>query len=125
MGNKAIDEAKERVSNETLLQHNTVSYPQHKHTIDVINIATVHQANRYNSSIKNNGNISNSEIKRLFNLSPEVKTLLSSAADRLNVSARSYFKIIKVARTIADLENSSEIEPCHIAEALQYRLNTT
>lgn len=114
-----------RVSNETLLKHNSVSDSQHKHAVNVINIATIHQANRYSSSVKNNGNISSSEVKRLFDLSPEVKTLLSSAADRLNVSARSYFKIIKVARTIADLENSSEIKPGHIAEALQYRLNTT
>jgi magnesium chelatase family protein len=47
--------------------------------------------------------------------------LLNQAADRLHLSARSYMRVIKVARTIADLDGSSTIESQHIAEALQYR----
>jgi magnesium chelatase family protein len=54
-------------------------------------------------------------------LSTEATDLLTQAAERMKLSARSYFKIIKVSRTIADLEGSDTIEPGHIAEALQYR----
>jgi magnesium chelatase family protein len=43
------------------------------------------------------------------------------AVTRMNLSARSYHRIIKLARTIADLEEAKNIKPTHIAEALQYR----
>ena len=56
-----------------------------------------------------------------FYLTKESKNLLDSAATRLDISARSYFKIIKVARTIADLEKSDKILPAHLAEALSLR----
>jgi magnesium chelatase family protein len=52
----------------------------------------------------------------------EARDLLLKAVDSLSLSARSYFKTIKLARTIADLANSSEIKSQHIAESLQYRV---
>ena len=58
-------------------------------------------------------------------LTDESKTLLDRAAKALNLSARSYFKTIKVARTIADIDRSEEILPQHISEALQYRPRIT
>lgn len=61
------------------------------------------------------------DVKALCPLAPDGLTLLKTAISRLTLSARSYFKVIKVARTIADLENSEIIESPHIAEALQYR----
>ncbi len=51
----------------------------------------------------------------------DARTLLQTAAERLSLSARGYHRVLKVARTIADLEDASEIAPAHIAEALRYR----
>lgn len=70
--------------------------------------------------------VSNSElttkaIRELFKLSEESRKLLAAAVRQLNLSARSYYKVIKVARTIADLSGEKEIATVHIAEALQYR----
>ncbi|HWL40882.1 MAG TPA: hypothetical protein VNO75_11655 [Gemmatimonadaceae bacterium] len=51
----------------------------------------------------------------------DARSLLQSAAERLSLTARGYHRVLKVARTIADLEQSSEISPAHIGEALRYR----
>jgi magnesium chelatase family protein len=110
-----------RVPNDTLLNHASVNKKQHIEAKNSINNAVKRQFNRYKSSIKNNSNLSSSEIKSHLALSPEVRQLLGTATERLNLSARSYFKVIKVARTIADIENSDTIEIPHVTEALQYR----
>lgn len=72
-----------------------------------------------------NSRLGAKQIKQLAKLAPAAKSLLDQAANRLNLSARSYFKIIRVARTIADLENSDAIGPSQLAEALQYRPKST
>ncbi len=110
-----------RVKNDELLEHTTSSNIQQTESVNAIHTAYEMQRNRYESSTKYNANLSSKDVKTKLALSPAVRQILAQATDRLHVSARSYFKIIKVARTIADLEKSNEILPSHIAEALQYR----
>lgn len=83
--------------------------------------ARARQKKRYKKSSKLNANMSNRDITTHAQVSAEAKSLLDQAASKLDISARNYMRIIKVARTIADLEQSTIIEPPHISEALQYR----
>jgi magnesium chelatase family protein len=68
-----------------------------------------------------NSQMDSSMLRKYCKLSAECSTLLTKAVERIGASARTYDRIIKVARTIADLENSVDILPQHILEAIQYR----
>lgn len=82
------------------------------------------QINRFKDTDTNtNSGMSARNIRELINLSNEVKDLLKTSSESLNLSPRSYHRLIKVSRTIADLDNSEEIEPAHVLEALQYRVS--
>lgn len=73
------------------------------------------------NNISSNAEMNNRDLKEFCQLKDESVALLRLAVIKLNLSARSYHRILKVARTIADLENSKDIAPQHLAEALQYR----
>ncbi len=75
----------------------------------------------YERNIVLNAQMRAKEIKEFCSLSPSAKSLLENAVDKFALSARAYDRILKVARTIADLVNSENIELGHIAEAIQYR----
>lgn len=79
------------------------------------------QQKRYQDPMIVNANLTNQQLKRQSYLAPTAKALLDKAAEQLGISARAYMRIVKVARTIADLDGSKTIEIPHITEALQYR----
>ena len=68
-----------------------------------------------------NAQMDSSLIRKYCRLTPECSTLLTKAVERIGASARTYDRIIKVARTIADLKGEDKIAPADIAEALLYR----
>lgn len=70
-----------------------------------------------------NSQMGHRHLKRTCPVTEKGKILLEQAFTRMNLSARSYDRIIKVARTIADLSNNEEITEQHVAEAIQLRGN--
>ena len=73
------------------------------------------------SDIICNANMRIGEIRQFCKLQDEGQSLIRAAISQLNLSARAYHRILKLARTIADLVGSEEIQSVHLAEALQYR----
>lgn len=71
--------------------------------------------------IRTNSEMRADDIEKYIKLTPKLRTLFNTAAERLKLSPRAHHKTIKVARTIADLDNSPEIQEKHILEALAYR----
>jgi magnesium chelatase family protein len=97
---------------------------QHRASDESINVrrqVTSLRNKQYNSRRKLNSELSTNDVQTTIKLATEAKTLLQQSAETLKLSPRVYLRIIKVARTIADIENSEYITSRHILEALQYR----
>lgn len=87
-----------------------------------VNKAREIQLKRYSKTgIFFNSQLNNKMIKKYCKIDNKSKEFLNEAFDKFSLSARAYNKILKIARTIADLEGSEDIRFEHIAEALQYR----
>ncbi|MBI5654296.1 YifB family Mg chelatase-like AAA ATPase [Candidatus Uhrbacteria bacterium] len=80
------------------------------------------QTERYvDCRAKTNAELSSDMVRRMIQPSAEAKIILHQAVEHFKLSARAYFRVLKVSRTIADLEATAEVESRHVSEALQYR----
>jgi len=86
---------------------------------DRVAAARAHQLDRTG---KSNARLSGKELDALCRLDDESQNLLEHAVERLGLSARAYHRIIRVARTIADLADAAAIQPMHVSEAVNYRV---
>ena len=95
------------------------------HTIkDRVKQARLLQEKRFKNTkrkISTNSQMNVKDLSAMVKLDSKVRDLLDDSAERLSLSARAYHRVIKIARTIADLENSENVEANHILEAIQYR----
>jgi magnesium chelatase family protein len=74
-----------------------------------------------NKEVHSNSQMSSKQIRKYCEIDETGKTLLKNALEKLGLSARAYDRILKVSRTIADLEGYEDILSDHLAEAIQYR----
>lgn len=89
-----------------------------------VNNARAKQKHRFTTAGRNistNSEMNVKDLEKIVPLAPEARKVLDTSAEALGLSARAYHRVIKLARTIADLEGSADINPNHILEAIQYR----
>ena len=90
----------------------------------VINARKIQNKRFKGLKIYTNANMKNKHIAKFCDIDKGALLLLKQAVNTYNLSARTYFRLIKVSQTIADLEQSRKIMPNHVAEALQYRIRS-
>ena len=87
-----------------------------------VSFARALQTKRFKAdTIVNNSQMTPKHVKKYCKLNSQCEEMLKNAISRFNLSGRTFDRILKLSRTIADLDNSSQIELSHLAEALQYR----
>lgn len=114
------------VETQKLVGKSKIKLPNSKEIQKRIQKARDIQLKRFKSSpasreLKSNAEMNTKDVKKYCPLSSQCRTMMMSAAASMNLTARSYFKVVKVARTIADLASEKNISTTHLAEALMYR----
>ena len=102
------------------------SHNQEESSIDIrkrVASAREKQNTRFNTKTisRSNANMTKADMNHFCKLSKSSAELIEMAMNKLHLSARAYDRILKVARTIADLDQKASIERSHVAEAIQYR----
>lgn len=115
----AVDVNKLMSSNPSLVARSSKTIRE-----EVIKAREIQNKRFKGSNVYTNANMKNKHIKEFVDITPEALVLLKQAVNTYNLSARTYFRLIKVSQTIADLVKSKKILPNHVAEALQYRVRT-
>lgn len=110
-----------KVDSEHFFASKPMNNQQHITVVKQINKARAMQHKRYNRSDIYNAYASLDDAKALFDLTAEAQQLVKNAANRLDLSSRATLRVLRVARTIADLDGSHRLEARHVAEALQFR----
>lgn len=103
------------------MSDNTLQEKQQYKVFELMLIARSMQHKRFKSSNEYNSNATLPQAKALFKVTPAAKDLLHAASKKLALTSRGYLRTLRVARTIADLEESEELDVQHVAEALQFR----
>ncbi|MBQ6320986.1 YifB family Mg chelatase-like AAA ATPase [Candidatus Saccharibacteria bacterium] len=115
-----------KVENSALLskvQAKSASDPTSEHSVvkNKITEAIRRQNLRYGRTDRYNSNLTSHEVSSLLRFTPAAETFLENASKRLNLSARAYFKVLKVAQTICDLDGAPTIDVPQLSEALNFR----
>jgi magnesium chelatase family protein len=87
-----------------------------------VEVARKKQSERFKDlEINTNSEMPSQLVKKFCEIDEDAQNLMKMAVQQMNLSGRAFYRILKLARTIADLENVENIKTQHIAEAIQYR----
>lgn len=103
------------------LSDQTVGTTSEKMKNDVLAAREMQQHRFGKSSLRLNGRMAPSQIRKYCKLESDAESLLKSAMEEMGLSARAHDKILRIGRTIADLEHSDNINAQHLSEAINYR----
>ena len=102
-------------------QYLTFSLDHEMFAIDVIKAREIQASRKDQTGALINQELSSNAISNLVNLDKSTMDMLELASKKMQLSNRAYYRILKLARTIADLEGAEDVGQSHVAEALQYR----